>query len=258
MEKVQEGKQRQKNYKWTRDKKIIGLILGLITILFFIFSFLKMPFFSSAPDYTLGMLLGYHSILVYLYLIFISARMVFGDKIKIPKWIKLDNKTYLLLSLSIIFISTSTGYYQGHTNSWTKIGHAPTKSVSYWWTEVFTQGGTWTPNNSNGGFLGAFYYLVVGGVLSGGGALAISLSLFFFAIYSLLFESIKGIYKKNISKRKPVKNVKNKNNFSRNKIENTTKDVAAPIEEIAPVFEEEKIKKVESEPLPFDEDVFND
>jgi len=258
MENVQQLK-KKKRYKWTEDKKIIGLILGSVVILLFIFSFLKIPFLSSIHDYTLGMLLGYHSILVYLYLFFVATKMMFSDKVRIPSWFKLNNKTYLFLSLSIIFISSSSGYYQVHTHSWLKFGLSPTKSVSYWWNDVFTKGDVWTPNNSNGGFLGSFFYLITGAATSGTGSLIISIILLILSLSILVTGSLIGLYKNINLKRKNI-NLKEEMEVDEEVIVDDIDDIEETElpENIKSFDDKNQVEKKEVEILPFDEDPFDE
>ena len=252
-----------KKYKWTRDKKILGLILGSVSIVIFVFSFLKLPVISSINAYTLGMLLGWHSAFVYAYLFYVSANMLFDNKLKVPSWFKLNNKTYLFIALSVIFISVSSGYYQTHTNSWTKLGSAPVQSVSYWWNDVFTNSNSaWKPKISNGGVLGAVFYLVTASASTGIGALTIAIILLTCSISVLATGTISGLYKNINAKRKAVNAIKNIKEIKIKPAKIKTIDLKDiddnEVMDIVEVKQEEEKEETEEIILPFDEDVFND
>ena len=202
MEKT-EGNKLNSRYRWWRDKKMIGTIIIITSLIAMIFVFVKVPFMSTINGYTIGMIMGWYSPLFYVYIIYMGLIMVFGDKIKLPKWIKLNTITYSIVVVSIIFISTSTGYYQSKSG-FTSIGAAPWKSFSNWF-DSFTDDqaiSAWTPVNTNGGLIGVFLYSIVASMASGIGALIVSIGVLVITVSIIISGSTIGLYKEMISKRK--------------------------------------------------------
>ena len=168
------------SYNWFYDQKIKGTIIVFVSILMFIFSFLKVVFLSSIDGYTFGMLLGFYSPFVYIYFLYVGLELIFGDKFKKPSWIKFNKKNYWLLILIIIFLSSSMGFYQSK-GGFVIIGAEPWKNFQDWF-DTFTNKGisessSWFPGKTNGGLLGVFLYSLVATVVSGIGAIIVGVIL---------------------------------------------------------------------------------
>lgn len=184
------------SYKWWKDKKMIGTIMLVSTVILIIFSFVKVPVISSINGYTVGMLLGFYSPLFYLYVIYKSCVMIFEDRIKLPTWIKMTNRSYWFVVISIVFISTSLGYYQSK-EGFTDIGTKTWHSFNVWF-DAFTENGkgsAWTPANTNGGVIGAFLYSFTAMMLSGIGSLILAIISLITSASILITGTGFGIYK---------------------------------------------------------------
>lgn len=235
-------------YKWWKDKKMVGTIILISSIILLIFSFVKVPVISSINGYTIGMLLGFYSPLFYFYFIYKSLIMIFGDKITTPTWIKLTNTTYWFVVISIVFISTSMGYYQSK-NGFTNIGSKPWDSFNTWW-DKFTDGervSAWTPNNTNGGLIGVFMYSFVAMIASGIGAIILSITMLIISASLLITGTAIGLYK-DLAKRKKL-DLRDKE-IKENKDSNI-KQFESEIDELKVEPRKEVKEKIDS--LPFDD-----
>lgn len=249
-------KKESSKYKFWKDKKMIGTILLIIIVSLQIFAFLKVPFLSTINGYTIGMFFGFHNPLFYIFVGYISLIMIFGNKIKLPKWIKLSKFTYWLVAISIIFISTSLGYYQSR-NGFIEIGTKTWGSFNTWY-HSFTNNETANaliPENTNGGLIGVFLYSFVSMVSSGVGAMVVSIGLLIISLSIIFTGSSIGLYKYIVNKRK--KDLKNK------EIKNNKNDdidqFKVPEDNNNKVYKEEKsnpeklVEEKNIDALPFDD-----
>lgn len=193
------------SYNWLYDKKIKGTIIVFISVSMLIFSFLKVVFLSSIDGYTFGMLLGFYSSFVYIYFLYIGLELILGDKFKKPSWIKFNKKNYWFLVLIIIFLSTSTGFYQSK-GGFIIIGAEPWKNFQSWF-DTFTNKGlsetsSWFPGKTNGGLLGVFLYCLVATFVSGVGAMIVGIILLTIFISIILTGSSLEFHKTILLKRK--------------------------------------------------------
>lgn len=183
------------SYKWWKDPKMLGTILLISTIIIVIFSFVQVPFISSINGYTFGMLFGFYSPLFYLFIIYKACLMLFDGKVKIPKWVKVTNLTYWFVAISIIFISTSSGYYQTK-DSFTEIGLKPWNTFNNWFKNFTNSPSAWTPNSlTNGGITGAFLYSITAMISSGIGSLILSILALVTSVSLLVTGTAFGLYK---------------------------------------------------------------
>lgn len=243
-----EKKVKPAGYKWWKDKKMVGTIILISSIILLIFSFVKVPVISTINAYTVGMMLGFYSPLFYFYFIYKSLILIFGDKIVTPSWVKLTNTTYWFVVVSIVFISTSMGYYQSK-HGFTNIGTKPWNSFHTWW-DKFTDGekvSAWTPNNTNGGLIGVFLYSFVAMIASGIGAIIVSITMLIVSASLLITGTAVGLYK-DLVKRKKLdlrdKEIKNDKDSNIKQFESEA-DISEEVEK------EEVKEKIES--LPFDD-----
>ena len=249
------------SYKWWRDSKMIGTILLIISVIMIVFTFVKVPFFSTITAYTVGMMLGFYAPLFYLFIIYKSLMMIFKEKLTLPKWLRFTDVTYWLLVVSIVFLSTSLGYYQSK-NGFTTWGTETWGSFNSWY-DVFTDNehaSGWTPDNTNGGLIGAFIYSFTAMATTGIGALILAIIAIFTTTSLLISGSFWGFYKDMIAKRKEKlkeKEIKYKENAKMDKFDLKTKDDASEYDVIKEK-ENAKIKNMDdkndkkSDSLPFD------
>ena len=244
-------------YKWTNDNKILAMISLVISSLFLVFGFIRVPVVTYIHAYTIGLLLGYYSPLFYGYIIVVSLYvMIPGAFKKIEKY-KIDLKAYLVISFTIVWLGTNTYYYQYH-EGWTTIGSKSFDSFKRW-EEVFTRGPWWAPENTNGGILGASIYGYVSMLVSGIGTAILSLPLLLISISLFATNTWVGLYFKSFSNvKKKVKNKqKNKpayvNKFERK--EKKSKSVDKHVEH--PVTEKQKpvIEKKNTQELILDKEI---
>lgn len=199
----QSSEKKQEKYKWMKDKKIIGTIILILSVTFQLFAFLQVPFFSTIHGYTIGMLLGWYNPFFYFFTAYIGLLMIFGDKVKLPKWIKLNYITYWIVAISITFIGLATGFYQTKDN-WTIIGPKAWNTFDTWFSDFRSGGsyGAWTPANTNGGIIGAFLYSVFTMISSGVGSFIFAVGSLALTISYMITGSSIGFYKNLINKRK--------------------------------------------------------
>lgn len=174
---------------------MLGLIFLMLAIMMQIFAFLKIPIVSSLHGYTIGMLIGFFNPLFYFFVIFKTLQLIFGFKLKMPKWIRLTKGRYFLFCLAIIFVATSTSFYQTKT-SYQNIGYEYWNAFEYWFDD-FVDSSAWAPTNTNGGLIGAFLFSFFAMISSGIGAFVISI----LALMAVLFW-IFGHNLLNLSKKK--------------------------------------------------------
>lgn len=235
---------------------MVSMILLLTIISMMIFSFLSIPFLSSLGRYTINMMLGWYSPFFYFFIIYILLKKIFKGKIYFPKWVKLNNITYWIVAISIVFIATSTGYYQSKSG-FSSIGAKPWDTINNWF-DSFTGNETasgWAPNNVNGGLIGVFLYSLIASMLSGIGAFIVALASLAISISFIVTGSSIGFYKNiTLNKNKILKDKEIKVKKYSNLKQLITKD---NLQEIEP--EKEKSSKIESEnkPLPFDDPFAN-
>ena len=250
------------SYAWWRDNKMLGTIILISTVLIGIFAWLNIPFLSSIHAYTIGMLMGFYNPLFYIYVTYKALLMIFGDRIKLPKWVKLSQSSYLFVCISIIFVGTSSGYYQEKT-SFTSFGLNPWSSFSEWWND-YTQDGTastWKPINTNGGLIGVFLYSIFSMALSGIGALILSIVSLVISASLLITGTSIGLYKKLINKRKLILRNKEINNedtdlnefIEKESINNFKKDTNETIRIKLNNTNKKDDSKLNKQDLPFDD-----
>ena len=218
MEKI-ERPPKPTDYKWWKDAKMIGTISLIVTFCLLVFSFVKVPFLSSINGYTVGMLLGVFSPLFYIFVIYKSLIYMFDKKIKLPKWIKLTDVTYWIVVISIVFISSATGFYQAK-NGYTSFGIKTWHSFDGWYKE-FTGSETvsaWTPNNTIGGVIGVFLYSLSSMLLSGIGSLILAIVMLVISFSILVSGSFIGFYTDLIKRKKTKLNDKEIKETKRSKI----------------------------------------
>lgn len=187
-------------YVWYRDTKMIGTIVLLAIAALQIFAFLRVPVLSTIHGYTIGMLFGWYNPLFYAYAAYFALKMMFGDKVALPKWLKLNHITYWFIAISFIFIGTSLFFYQNKTG-YTSIGAEPWGSFKNWFND-FTSEAAWAPANTNGGIVGAFLYALAASITSGIGAIIISIVLAALSVSIVISGSFIGFYKNLINSRK--------------------------------------------------------
>lgn len=187
-------------YSWTRDKKMIGTIILVVTVILQIFAFLQVPVISTIHAYTIGMLLGYYNPFFYIFVAYKALVMIFGEKVRLPKWIKLTDFTYWLVVISIVFIGTSLSTYYQRENRFTDIGLAPWKSFNVWFAD-YRSHSAWAPANTNGGIVGAFLYSFFAMISSGIGAMIISIAVGALVVSILVTGSFFGLYKTMLHKK---------------------------------------------------------
>ena len=241
-------------YKLSEDKIMIGVILLILAVSMQVFAFLNVPVFTTIHSYTIGMLIGSYNPLFYAYIIYLSLIMIFKEKIALPSWIKLTKWTYLFVSISIVFIGSSSGYLQtkisGH---WTVIGTDSFKQFPAWY-KSFTEGqSAWYPHNINGGLLGVFLFSISAMVSSGVGAFIISIILLALSVSVMATGTIVGLYKGIIKKRNldlKKNRVNEEKKVSFDKLEITTREdfVEKPKEEVKTEKKEEP-----NDVLPFED-----
>lgn len=226
-------------YKWWNDKKMMGIFLLIISASLFTFSFMKIPFLTSIHKYTFGMLFGWYYPFFYTYIFYIALQLIFNDKLSLPSWIKITKMSYWFVAVSLVFVSTQTGYFQSKGN-WTEIGHKSWHAVSDWWREFKSSGNAWIPAETNGGFVGAFLYSFFAMIVSGIGSLIISIAMLIISISILITGTSIGLYKQILNKKKI--------SLQRKEIK---EDQDADIKNIA--INKENNEKKESDPFPFDD-----
>lgn len=239
---------------------MIGTIILICSIILMIFSYVTVPLISTINGYTIGMLFGFYSPLFYFYLIYRSLILIFGDRIKLPSWIKLTDITYWVVSISIIFISTSTGYYQQQIG-FTNYGLEPWKSFQKWFN-VFTDHeriSAWTPHNTNGGIIGVFLYSVTAMITTGIGSIIIGALMLVISFSILVTGTTIGLYRDRIKSKKLVLKDKEIIDNEKSDINNfATEDEGnydEPIDFNLPIVEEEIKNKEDkkSNSLPFED-----
>lgn len=243
MEKI-EKKAKQARYKWWTDKKMIGTIVLILSVVMLIFSFVKVPFLSSINGYTIGMLLGFYSPFFYFFVIYKSLILIFGDRVKLPTWVKLNNITYWVVAISIVFIGASMGFYQSK-NGFTSFGTKTWGSFNNWFDQFtdYKHESAWTPNNTNGGLVGVFLYSFVAMALSGIGALVVSIAVLVIVVSFLVTGSSIGLYRDLMKKRKvDLRDKEIKDNVKTDKKEFDVIEI-----------NEDKKNKKNNNPLPFDD-----
>lgn len=194
---------KSEKYKWIKDKKIIGTIILILSVAFQLFAFLQVPFFSTIHGYTVGMLLGWYNPFFYFFVAYLGLVLIFGDKVKPPKWIKLNYVTYWIVAISITFIGLATGYYQTKDN-WTVIGPKAWDTFNTWFDDFRDGGsyGAWTPANTNGGVIGVFLYSFFTMISSGIGSFIVAVGSLALTVSYMVTGSSIGFYKNLINKRK--------------------------------------------------------
>lgn len=188
---------------WYKDKKVIGTIVLILAVAFQLFAFLKVPFFTTIHGYTIGMMLGWYNPFFYLFTSYVALVMIFGEKIKLPKWVKLNNITYWIVVICIAFIGVATGYYQTK-EQWTTIGIKSWDTFDTWF-HSFAHGGkygAWTPANTNGGVIGVFFYSLFTMISSGIGSFFIAIICFVICLSFIISGSSYAFYKNLINKKK--------------------------------------------------------
>lgn len=192
-------KENNKSYVWYRDSKMIGTIMLLIVAALQIFAFLKVPGLTTIHAYTIGMLLGYYNPFFYVFAAYFALKLIFGKKIELPKWLKLNSFTYWFVVLSFVFIGTSLFFYQTKTG-FTAIGAAPWGSFKDWF-HTYTSEPAWAPANTNGGIVGAFMYSLIASMSSGIGAIITSIVLAALSVSIVISGSFIGFYRSLINRR---------------------------------------------------------
>ena len=188
-------------YKWWKDKNMVGIFLLIIVATFFTFSFMNIPFLTSFNKYTFSMLLGWYYPFIYAYIFYMSLQLIFENKLSLPKWIKFTKMSYWFVVISLVFVSTQTGYFQSKGN-WTEIGHKSWHAVSDWWKEFKSSGNSWVPSETNGGFIGAFLYSFFAMIFSGIGAFIMSILMLIISISILITGTSIGFYKQIMNKKR--------------------------------------------------------
>lgn len=198
------SKKAKPSYVWYRDSKMVGTILLLVIVALQIFAFLRVPGISTIHAYTIGMLFGWYSPLFYVYVAYFALRMMFGQKVALPKWFKLHRFTYWFIALSLMFLSVTVifPYYQVKMrDGFTMWGKEPWGAFDKWFSD-FRQEAAWAPANTNGGVLGAFMFALTASATSGIGAMFISIGLMVFSVSIVVSGSFIGFYKDLMHKRK--------------------------------------------------------
>ena len=194
-------KKEQEKYSFIKDKKMIAVIILILTVAMQIFAFLPVPGVTTIHKYTVGMLMGWYHPLFYGFIIFRCVIFIFNVKPKLPSWFKFSLFTYVFLSISIIFIIVSTGYFQSK-GSWTEIGGGSWHAMNNWWDSFRDSGDAWIPSATNGGVIGAFMYSMFAMITSGIGAFIFSIILLILSISLLVSGSLIGLYKDLLKKKK--------------------------------------------------------
>lgn len=179
---------------------MVATIVLIILVTMLVFGFLEIPGISTIPRYTTGMLFGIYNPFFYAFGVYWCLSILFGEVIRMPKWIKLNAYTYWIVALSIIFVSTSLFYYQDKT-SFTSIGGGPWKSFGVWF-DNFRETSAWYPQNTNGGVIGVFLYSFFAMIASGIGAMIISIGALAISISYILTGTAFGFYKSLLNKKK--------------------------------------------------------
>lgn len=203
IEKPEETKALSNKNAWYKDKKIIGTIILIIAVAFQLFAFLKVPFFTTIHGYTIGMLFGWYNPFFYLFLSYVALVLIFGSKIRLPKWVKLNGYTYWIAAISIMFIGASTGFYQSK-GEWTTIGSKAWHSFDIWFSDYRQHNDAWFPANTNGGLAGVFFYSLFSMISSGIGAFIIAIITLAITISFVISGSWIAFYKSLINKRKVI------------------------------------------------------
>jgi hypothetical protein len=245
------------NYNWFYDKKIHGTMLIFVSILFLIFHFLKVKFLSSIDGYTIGMLIGFYSPFFYFYFLYIGFEILLEDRIQKPSWIKFNKKTYWILVLIIIFLSTSMGFYQSKSG-FIIIGLEPWKTFNTWF-DTFTNKGiqnasAWFPGKTNGGLVGVFLFSLVASIFSGVGALVIGILLLTIFISIILTGTSLDFHKNILLKR----NFKISSIFSRKKNKQKTKKIIQNEQKEYIIDEKRKNKILKKSNILSDENELNE
>ena len=197
---MSKANQENKKYNILKDKKMLGSIILIVTVIIQIFSWLNVPVLSSMHGYTIGMLFGLYNPLFYVFIIYISLKMIFSDKLQKPAWMKLTNKSYWFVAISIIFVGTSFGFYQSKTG-FTNFGSKAWGSFNDWFEEFTSSSSAWAPKNTNGGIVGAFFYSFVSMCLSGIGSIIVAITVLIMSVSLLITGTTLGLYKETIKKR---------------------------------------------------------
>lgn len=181
---------------------MVGMIVLIFSIMFQIFAFLNVPFFTTIHAYTIGMIFGYYNPLFYLFVVYVGLQMLLGPKVKLPSWIKLTPVTYWIVAILIVFIAASTGYYQSKSK-WTEIGPKAWSAMDEWFTEF--KGSSWvSPENTNGGCIGAILYCFFTMIASGIGSFIIAIVGLVVAISYIITGSSIGFYRNLLRKRREL------------------------------------------------------
>ncbi|MCP4336421.1 MAG: hypothetical protein GY679_01060 [Mycoplasma sp.] len=233
------------SYKILKDKKIIGTFILIVSLLMFIFSVPEVKLLSSIPRYSIGMFFGAFSPAVYAFFSWISIKMIFPEKLKLPKWLKINLLTYWIILLSAMLIAQAWGWASTRTNIVKPglIGSEPWEVSFKDWFKTFSKNktATWFPSEYEcwGGIVGSFIWSItttaltpIGSGILGIFALASSISL-------ILTGSFIGLFKNIIAKRKlEIKADKSKKDNLNNFI--ADKGYAADIEDDLEIQEENK------------------
>lgn len=95
------------NYYFWKDNKMLWTIILLFFSLFFVASFLELPFFTSFYSYTLGMIFGFLHPVVYFFVIFIAISKIFNIWPLQFKYLNLNFWTTFTFFSLILWLSTS-------------------------------------------------------------------------------------------------------------------------------------------------------
>ncbi len=193
----------ENNYSWWKDKKMVGTIILIVTVIFQIFAFLQVPFLTSIHAYTIGLLFGFYNPFFYFYVAYISLIMIFGSKVQLPNWVKLTKVSYWFVAISIMFIGSSSGEYQHQLGGWTQIGTKNWSAFTLWWN-AFTENGlgsAWTPAATNGGVVAALFYSLTSMISSGIGSFILSIVLIATSVSVIVSGTSFGFYKTLIKNR---------------------------------------------------------
>ena len=235
---------------------MVSMILLLVIISIMIFSFLNIPFLSSIGRYTVNMMLGLYSPFFYLFIIYLLLKKKLKEKKYFPNWLKLNKITYWIVAISIVFVATSTRYYQSKLG-FADTGSKPWNVISNWfdWFTVNQTANGWNPKNINGGFIGVFLYALIASILSGVGAFTVALMTLVISVLSIIIISSVSFHKNIESNKKRVlenKEIKNMNNFNAKKMSNSENLKKSSIKIRRPIK-----KKDENKLLPFDDPFTN-
>lgn len=245
-------------YTWWRDKKMLATISLIILVSMLIFGFLEIPVLSTIPRYTINMMLGFYSPLFYAFGFYWCLTVIFGNAIKLPKWVKLNGFTYWVVALSIIFLSTSLFFYQDSTG-FTSIGGEPWKAFIKWFDD-FRETSAWYPQNTNGGIIGVFLYSFFAMIASGIGAMIISIGALAISISIIITGSFFGFYKNLVKKQKFINRRKENKidkeiNIERHNIKSDKDREKTPHTDDKPFidFDETQPKEKEEDDFPFED-----